>query len=97
MSAISEAYERARDFGKEAETDAKKTVTRMSVDELRSEWVSLIGMLGYYTKLEALVQQNPRQYFDKIRELLKNIQKNPDDWESIKRLIEVNEFMVDPE
>lgn len=97
MTALSDAYAKARIEGQMAEDEAKKTVTHMKVDQLREEWVSLMGMVAYYSKLERLLYSNPRSQFDKAREYLELIEKNPDNWDAIEGLIHLVSQMVDYE
>lgn len=97
MSALGEAYDSAREAGMDAEGEARQVVERMSVEQLREEWVSLMAMLAYYSKLERSLYTNPRLYFDRAHELLDKLRDNEDDWESIESLISLTQRMTDYE
>lgn len=97
MTALTDAYAKARIEGQMAEDEAKQIASHMKVDQLREEWVSLMGMVAYYSKLERLLYANPRSQFDKAREYLDLIEKNPDNWDAIEGLIHLVQGMVDYE
>jgi hypothetical protein len=94
MTALTDAYDKARIEGKLAEDEAKKIVTRMNVEQIRNEWISLMGMVAYYSKLERLLYSNPRLHFDKAREILDILRDNPDNWEAIDDLTHLVRLMI---
>lgn len=95
MGTIGEAYDSARFAGTEAEAEARQIVDKMSIEQLREEWVSLMALLAYYSKLERSLHTNPRLYFDRAHELLDKLHDNEDDWEAIEDLINLTQRMTD--
>lgn len=65
-------YEDAREYAREAEQQAQAQVDSIDVETLRKEYVSLTGMVAYYTKIEREMAQ-PRMHMDAIRGLLKQL------------------------
>ena len=95
MSALGDAYDSARVAGMDAEKEARQIVDKMSIEQLREEWVSLMALLAYYSKLERSLHTNPRLHFDRAHELLDKLTDNEDDWEAIEDTISLLKRMTD--
>ena len=65
-------YDAAAEYGAEAEHQAQAQVEGMDIDTLRREYVSMMGMVAYYTKIER-VMAKPRLHMDAIKKLLVKI------------------------
>lgn len=65
-------YQEAREYAKTQEDIAREQVMAMDVKELRDAYISMAGMVAYYTKIERDMTK-PRLHLDAIQELLKQI------------------------
>jgi hypothetical protein len=68
MEELDRLYSRAREAGADAENIAKVTVKTLTREQLEAEYISLCGMVAYYSKLERDQIANPLRHFEKIRE-----------------------------
>lgn len=62
-------YDAASAYAAEAERQAQAQVGDMDIETLRREYVSMTGMVAYYTKIER-VMTKPRLHMDAIKKLL---------------------------
>ncbi len=64
-----ELYAAAMNYAAEAELQAQAQVGGMDIETLRRDYVSMMGMVAYYTKIER-VMTKPRLHMDAIKSLL---------------------------
>lgn len=64
-----DVYDAAAQYATEAEQQAKAQVGGMDIEALRREYVSMTGMVAYYTKIER-VMTKPRLHMDAIKKCL---------------------------
>lgn len=64
-----ELYDAATAYAAEAERQAQAQVGGLDIETLRREYVSMMGMVAYYTKIER-VMTKPRLHMDEIKKLL---------------------------
>ena len=64
-----ELYVAATNYAAEAELQAQAQVGGIDIETLRREYVSMMGMVAYYTKIER-VMAKPRLHMDAIKKLL---------------------------
>ena len=62
-------YDAASAYAAEAERQAQAQVGDMDIETLRREYVSMTGMVAYYTKIER-VMTKPRLHMDAIKKCL---------------------------
>jgi hypothetical protein len=65
-------YDNAREYAAQAEQQALDQVAGMDLETLRREYVSMAGMVAYYTKIEREMTK-PRLHLEAIKELLVKI------------------------
>lgn len=66
---LRDVYDAATQYASEAERQAQAQVGGIDIDTLRREYVSMMGMVAYYTKIER-VMTKPRLHMDAIKKLL---------------------------
>lgn len=66
---LKDAYDAATQYAAEAERQAQAQVESIDLETLRREYVSMMGMVAYYTKIER-VMTKPRLHMDAIKKLL---------------------------
>jgi hypothetical protein len=71
MEEMERVYGRAKEAGADAEALAKITVKQLTLEQLQQEYVSLCGLVAYYSKLERDQIGNPIRFFEDIRRSLK--------------------------
>jgi|LauGreDrversion4_2_1035121.scaffolds.fasta_scaffold1973145_2 hypothetical protein len=73
MSEAEVIYSRAREYAEGERQAALEDVKTMDEDRLKKEYVDLISLVAYYTKLEQAILATPRSHFDGLRAALKEI------------------------
>lgn len=73
MSDTHDVYQMAREYAEGERQSAIEESKKLDIEQLRKEYVDLMGMVAYYTKLEQLSSATPRSHFDGIRKALKEI------------------------
>lgn len=66
---LKDVYDAATQYAAEAERQAQAQVESIDLETLRREYVSMMGMVAYYTKIER-VMTKPRLHMDAIKKLL---------------------------
>lgn len=66
---LRDVYDAATQYASEAERQAQAQVGGIDIDTLRREYVSMMGMVAYYTKIER-VMTKPRLHMDAIKKIL---------------------------
>lgn len=86
MSELDKIYEEAREYAEGERQIAIAEVEKLDIERLKKEYVDLISMVAYYTKIEQTMSAKPRYHFDGLRAALKDI-----DAEEILRQAELAE------
>jgi hypothetical protein len=73
MSTIETLYDEAQIHANEEAINAKRHVDEMDIELLKKEYVELIGLVAYYTKLEATMSAMPRLHYDAIKQAMKEL------------------------
>lgn len=73
MDEVDAIYSAARAYAEGEREIAVAEVKEMDIERLRKEYVDLISMVAYYTKLEQTMLATPRSHFDGLRAALKEI------------------------
>ncbi len=66
---LRDVYDAATQYASEAERQAQAQVEGIDIDTLRREYVSMMGMVAYYTKVEREMTK-PRWHMELISKLL---------------------------
>lgn len=73
MKELDAIYADARVYADGERNIAIQESKDMDVDRLKKEYIDLISMVAYYTKIEQAMIATPRSHFDGLRAALKDI------------------------
>lgn len=73
MSEVDLIYSEARQYAEQERQSAMEESKKLDIEQLRKEYVDLMAMVAYYTKLERSLSATPRLQFDALRQALKDI------------------------
>lgn len=73
MSEVDLIYSEARQYAEQERQSAMEESKKLDIEQLRKEYVDLMAMVAYYTKLERSLSATPRLQFDALRKALNDI------------------------
>lgn len=73
MSEVDLIYSEARQYAEQERQLAIEEAEKLDIQQLRKEYVDLMAMVAYYTKLERSLSATPRLQFDALRKALNDI------------------------
>lgn len=73
MGALDEIYAEAREYAEGERKLAQEGVMQMDIHALRREYIDLMAMVAYYTRIEQALSATPRLHFDALKKAMKDI------------------------
>ena len=73
MSELERIYAEAREYAEGERKLAQEGVMQVDIKDLRREYIDLMAMVAYYTRIEQAMSATPRLHFDALSKDLKDI------------------------
>lgn len=73
MGALDKIYAEAREYAEGERRVAQEGVMQLDIQALRREYIDLMAMVAYYTRLEQAMSATPRLHFDALKKAMKDI------------------------
>jgi hypothetical protein len=73
MGALESIYADAREYAEGERRVAQEGVMQLDIPALRREYIDLMAMVAYYTRIEQAMSATPRLHFDALRKAMTDI------------------------
>lgn len=73
MSELERIYAEAREYAEGERKLAQEGVMQVDIKDLRREYIDLMAMVAYYTRIEQAMSATPRLHFDALKKAMKDI------------------------